>query len=133
MFLFCFLAKVVNKSKVRRSDSRNLEPRRRGITFPSLSGFLCSILQFCGICSTLWRRSKSLLGGSELLTLTLHPTPTTDFQANLGCTFKAFYTLWILPSLLFLNINDTYEHWQLSLCHQRSLRVLLSLHFFTFF
>ena len=51
-FLFCFvppLKKVVNKSKVRRTGSRNLEARKHGIPSPSFDYALFS-LHFLSIC-----------------------------------------------------------------------------------
>ena len=51
-FLFCFVPppkKVVNKSKVRRTGSRNLEARKHGIPSPSFDYALFS-LHFLSIC-----------------------------------------------------------------------------------
>lgn len=103
MFLFCFVpAKVVNKSKVHRSGSRKLEPRRHGIPLPSLKVLFSSLyLAIAWHLQGHWRRIKSPKLPPSLPTLT-DPRLTTGAQPStlfgLSHRLSYFWTLMICTS-----------------------------------
>lgn len=114
-FLFCFVPppkKVVNKSKVRRTGSRNLEARKHGIPSPSFDYVLFS-LHFLSICLHIKYSEKNQI--CLQVTLNFHlfpPTLTAVFQVTgWVCTsFQLFlYTGWI-STFPFISQYLWYKH-----------------------
>ena len=111
-FLFCFVPppqKVVNKSKVRRTGSRNLEARKHGIPSPSFDYALFS-LHFLSICLHIKYSEKNQICLKVTLNSPL-PLPSSPHNCLPGdwgwvCTsFQLFlYTGWISTFPSFLNI-----------------------------